>query len=208
MANSKMTNANKEENIDQEKIYKQESKRKINANNFYYTIQYLNNLTFPPKDYFSDQEMTKKIRDLHYYSPKVTSSKNFVEARVKELEDLISKNQDRIDFNNYHFNQSEKDCKQAIGHYKKSIKKLRDSYVELDTKRMFELHSIVITLDDSIYKRMSNWVKQQRSRDKVEYKQVTISIAAKKALESLKYKLNAKNYNETLIKLDRKTDYE
>jgi hypothetical protein len=205
---SEMSNKNEEVNNVEDTIYKQGSKRKINPNNFYYISQYLNNLTFPPKDYFSDQEMTKKIRDLHYYSPKITSSKNYVESRVKELEDSISKIQDRIDFNNYAFNQSEKDCKEAIDNYKKSIKKLRDSYVELDTKRMFELHSIVITLDDSIYKRMSNWVKQKRSRDKVEYRQVTMSIAAKKALESLKYKLNAKDYNETLIKLDRKTDYE
>jgi hypothetical protein len=208
MANSKMTNANKEENIDQEKIYKQGSKRKINANNFYYTIQYLYNLTLPPKDYHFDEDMTEKIHDSYFDSPKITSSKNHIESKIKELEGFISKNQDRIDFNNYHFNQSEKDCKEAIEYYKKSINKLRDSYVELDTKRMFELHSIVITLDDSIYKRMSNWVKQQRSRDKVEYRQVTMSIAAKNALESLKYKLNAKNYNETLIKLDRKTDYE
>jgi len=203
-----MSNKNEEENNVEDTIYKQGSKRKINANNFYFTSQYLNNLTFPPKDYFSDQEMTKKIRDLHYYSPKITSSKNYVESRVKELEDLISNIQDRIDFNNYAFNQSEKDCKEAIDNYKKSIKKLRDSYVELDTKRMFELHSIVITLEDCIYKRMTNWVKQQRLRDKVEYRQVTISIAAKSALENLKYKLNAKDYNETLIKLDRKTDYE
>lgn len=203
-----MTNANKEENIDQEKIYKQGSKRKINANNFYYTIQYLYNLTLPPKDYLFDEDMTEKIHDSYFDSPKIISSKNYIESRVKELEEFISKNQDRIDFNNYSYNQSEKDCKEAIEKYKKSIKKSRDSYVELDTKRMFELHSIVITLEDSVYKRMNNWVKQQRLRDKVEYRQVTISIAAKRALESLKYKLNAKDYNETLIKLERNTDYE
>ena len=204
-----MTKANEEADIVQEKIYKQGSKRKINANNFYYTIQYLYNFTIQPNNYFfDDDDMREKIRGFYHDSPIITSSKSYVESRVKDLEDLISKIQDRIDFNNYSFNQSENDCKEGIERYKKSIKELRDSYIELDEKRMFDLHSIVIALEDPFYKRMSNWVKQQRLRDKVDHRQVTLSVAAKRALETLKYKLKAKDYNETLIKLDKIIKYE
>ena len=64
-----MTKANEEADIVQEKIYKQGSKRKINANNFYYTIQYLYNFTIQPNNYFfDDDDMREKIRGFYHGS--------------------------------------------------------------------------------------------------------------------------------------------
>lgn len=203
-----MSNMIQEVNNIEDTIYKQGSKRKINPNNFYYTIQYLYNLTQPPKDFFFDEEVTKKIRSLYWESPKITSSKQYIESILKECEEDILSNQDIINHKDFSFFQTEKDCKEKIEEFTKSIESYRESYVHLDNKLMFDVHAIVVTIEDSIYKRMNNWIKQQRFRHKEKHKQVTLSVKAKKALASLKGKLNAKDYNETIILLDKRTDYE
>ncbi|MFT5298202.1 MAG: hypothetical protein ACI9YH_004249 [Colwellia sp.] len=185
----------------EKKDFKQASTRKINEKNFYYTIQFLYEQTLPAKNYF-DENMTQKIRDFYHGSPKITSSKHFVESKIEGCKKRILSNQEMINFNNCTIIHDEKFCKQAIEQSKKSIISYRDSYIELDKKIMFDLHSIVITLDDSTYKRMSNWIKQQRFRNKVELHQVTLSNAAFEALKELKSTLNSDNYNDAIIKIN------
>lgn len=74
---------------------------------------------------------------------------------------------------------------------------------ELTDKMMFDLHSIVMKLDDCLFSSMTSWIKQQRYRKKNLTLQVTLSLDGKVSLMRLMKKLNAKGYNETLIELDR-----
>ena len=79
----------------------------------------------------------------------------------------------------------------------------KDKNYELTDKMMFDLHSIVMKLDDCLFSSMTSWIKQQRYRKKNLTLQVTLSLDGKVSLKRLMRKLNAKGYNETLIELDR-----
>lgn len=79
----------------------------------------------------------------------------------------------------------------------------KDKNYELTDKMMFDLHSIVMKLDDCLFSSMTSWIKQQRYRKKNLTLQVTLSLDGKVSLKRLMKKLNAKGYNETLIELDR-----
>lgn len=67
---------------------------------------------------------------------------------------------------------------------------------------MFDLHQILVKVNDGVYAALKSYMKQKRYRAKNLTFQVTLSEDAKFSLWRLKRKLNAKDYNATLIELD------
>jgi len=184
--------------------FKQGRSRKINENNFYLTIQYLWLQTYDNKR-LAYHELKGEIRTFHDIAPGKKTSKAYLDKFISECEERISSCETNIFVNQFLDHQNKGYCEKVITANKAKINESRDNYVELSDKMKFDLHSIVVRLDDEIYSAMSSWIKQNRARAKEHKHQVTLSTAGKVALEQLKYELNAKSYDETLIKLSRKT---
>lgn len=187
-------------------IYKQGRARKINDNNFYLTIRYLSLQTFNDKR-LAYHELKDEIRELDDIAPGKKTSKAYLKKLIGECEERISSCKTAIFVNQFSAHQNKEYCEKVIKVNKDKIKESRDNYIELSDKIKFDLHSIVVKLDDEIYSAMNNWIKQQRYREKAHNYQVTLSAEGKVALQMLKKTLGADSYDETLIRLNKKIVY-
>jgi len=181
--------------------FKQARARKINDNNFYLTIRYLLSQTLDNKR-LAYHELKSKIHALHDIAPHENTSKAYIEQSIDKLKAKISRNEESIFVDQYPLWSSKKQCEKEILRFNAEIEKLRDSYIELTQHLMFDLHTIVVQLDDGTYSAMTNWVKQARSRAKKHKRQVTLSYAALDALKELKSTLNVDTYDEAITMIN------
>ena len=95
------------------------------------------------------------------------------------------------------------EAKKLIDENNNKIKDIRNSNSVLSEQTMYNLHLILVTLEDGIYKAMTSWIKQYRYRKKESLFQITLSMDAKLSLKSIQKKLKTKDYNETLIEAEK-----
>lgn len=199
-----MTKVNKESDVvnnEEDKIYKQGSKRKVKESNFYLICEYLKKKSIFPEPFSFDDEVSDELAFLRSAPGKYTS-KEEVENGIKLANSCIKNAKYCIETQRFDDEYADKEaCEADITFWTISIEESRARYRELTDKEMYELHTIIMKLDDKIYAAMTSWIKQVRHRKKNKGCQVTLSKDAKYSLEFLKEKLGAADYNETLIKL-------
>jgi hypothetical protein len=199
-----MTKVNKEAdsvNNEEDKIYKQGNKRKVKESNFYLICEYLKKKNIFPAPLFYDDEVSDELAFLRR-APAKSTSKEEVENTVKLANSCIKQAKCCIEMQRFDDEyKDQEDCEADIALWTDIIEKDRASYRELTDKEMYELHTIIMKLDDKTYAAMTSWIKQVRHRKKNKGCQVTLSEKAKYSLEFLKKNLGTADYNETLIQL-------
>ncbi len=181
--------------------FKQARARKINDNNFYLTLRYLWLQTLNNKR-LAYHELKSKIHALHDIAPRSETSKAYIDQRIDELKAKITRNEESIFVDQYPLWSSKKHCEKEILRFNAEIEKLRDNHIELTQSLMFDLHTIVVQLDDGTYSALNSWVKQARSRAKKDKRQVSLSNAAFDALKELKSTLNVDTYDEAITMIN------
>jgi len=181
---------------------KQGRARKVNEKNFYLMCQYLSKQSVP-SGRLANSELKDEFCEFRDFKPGIRESKEYIEKEVTQLERKISTNEDRIFVQHFPAHMNQEACEIEIKECKSRIELISNAYVELTDKMKFDLHSIIMKLDEKTYSAMNNWVKQQRSRAKEHKYQVTLSNAGFKALKELKSTLNADNYNEAIMKINK-----
>ena len=184
------------------KEFKQGRARKINEKNFYLTMKYLH-LQIQDGKRLCDEKQKNSIRGF-YSEKRFNAKKNF---EIQGLLEEISLREKYISSNKFPELESKADSQKKIINLHKAIKMHKKNCVQITPKELFDLHSIVAKLDDSIYKSMTSWIKQERHRRTTFTYQVTLSVQGKTALKGLKETLGAASYDETLIKLNKKIIY-
>lgn len=191
----------------EEKKWKQGKSRKVNENNFYAINEYLFNRI--DGEYFNiafDAEHTIKTEFIDFFrnSPSLNSSKSHINNKINFLIERQDFLKSRIETEHYPFPilcTKEGDEIEVEG-FEQNIAKVKCKYIELTDEKMYKLHIYLTLMHDNRYKALVNWVKQKRFRGKQETHQVTLSSKGKQALDALKNKLGAADFNETLHKLN------
>jgi hypothetical protein len=191
-----MTNTNEEVGT-----YKQGRARKVDESNFYLMTKYLDRQSIEGKRLYFNK-LTDEIREFVFFAPDFMTSKEYIDKAIAVKNIDIDSLEARIRVKHFPKNEDEKTSKEKIDEIKLRIIELNESYIKLTNKMMFDLHSIVMKLDEHIYNSLRTWMKQERYRKKKITFQVTLSDDGKFSLRSLKDKLKAKDYNDTLIQLN------
>lgn len=196
---------------------KQGSKRKVNEKNFYLICEYVklkieDNTPFSLAKFTVTENSEKLIKliDKNDYienlistGPKEINSKEHIEEHTDKYKKEIINMKHIIKKGVYegHYKNKE-ECEQEIHLFESSIKRSQARYIELTEEMMLKLHIFISSFDDSLYNSMMSWIKQKRYRESKGTNQVTLSTSGKHALNSLKVKLGAKDFNATLCKLN------
>jgi len=192
-----------------ESDFKQGRARKVNVDNFYLICDYLrrNEEKLGAFCWVIDSDSSLKTHEevmlFLVTAPKERTSKVYVEKATYESKAQIIELKERIELEHFSpFYHNKEKCEESIAIAQKRLQGL--SYIELTEAMLYELHSLLVQMESFAYKAMVSWVKQKRFRDKKITHQVTLSERGKKALESLKVKLKANNFNDVLIELDKR----
>ena len=190
-----------------EKI-KQGRARKVNADNFYLFCEYplRKEEKFGAfdwaKDYKEGLVIVEQVKLFLLAAPNERTSKSYVDKATYKAKAKINELKRVIELEHYtpfYFNKEV--CEKGIADAQRRLSEL--NYVVLTDVMLHELHELIVRLNDRSYQAMTSWVKQKRFRDKKTTHQVTLSNRGKRALESLKLKLNTKDFNATLCELDK-----
>lgn len=193
-----------------ENDFKQGRARKVNADNFYMICEYLTTKKEKLTDlFYSDDYKKNKANEEHVAlfiekAPSEFTSRASIEKSVKFNTHKISKLNKLIRNEEYlGFYNSKERCETEINKVQKTVENRKANYVELTNEMMHELHLILMEIQDDPYASLQSWMKQKRYREKTKTQQVTLSPSGKYALDALKAKLNADNFNDLLIELNK-----
>jgi hypothetical protein len=194
----------------EEKKWKQGKSRKVSENNFYAVNEYLfKRIDDSDGEYFNiafDAEHSIRTEFIEFFhdSPGLNSSKSHINKKIEFLIKRRTLLKNRIETDHYPFPIlcTKEGDKKEIEAFEQSITKVKCNYIQLTDEKMCKLHMYLTMMHDNRYKALVNWVKQKRFRDKQETHQVTLSSKGKNALDDLKNKLGAADFNETLHKLN------
>lgn len=183
--------------------FKQGRARKVKPENFYLTCTYLIKQTKKggKLEYFYD-ELKEDIETFISDVKDEYDTAKSIENKINHLKKSNMSASTMLDSTLFHKEHNE-EAKKLIAENNNKIKDIRNSNSALSEKTMYNLHLILVKLEDDIYKAMTSWIKQYRYRKKESLFQITLSIDAKLSLKSIQNKLRTKDYNETLIEAEK-----